>query len=334
MADEGQGRAQSPPYSNRGVTFETVVENIGEFAPEFDAYCATVRGNPLELIERLENALLEAGLDTQREDGPPVRFYDRNTLLLDASGHRHLSMRSGGRNGWPFVECKGPASPIVAELLREFFPHHSPSRIDSAYDLRGADVFEQLHRIAQATQARGIRLDYAGAAPEHPDRGTTIYLGSRKSQAFVRIYQKGLKHAEEMGLAPDEIPDELRHWVRVELELKPDKKRAKEASKSLSPEQVWGASPWLRRFAKEALSIDAERVRMHEKRETNRERALRYCLSQYGPHLMEQARSLGSWSELGRWIGSRLTEDEGDSFATVKPDTAPVRAALGFPPRP
>jgi len=294
-----------PPYSNRGVTFEFTDRDGSECGPEFDAYCATVRANRLELIARLENALLEAGYDTEVQDGPPVRFYDHNTLILDPSGHRLLSMRHGGRNGWPFVECKGPASAVVADVLRAHFVHHSPSRIDSAYDLRGPDVFEQLHDIALQAQARGIRLDYAGASIDHPDRGSTIYLGSRKSQAFVRIYQKGLKHAEEMGLAPDDIPDELRHWVRVELEFKPDKKPAKEASKGLTAEALWGASPWLRRFAKDALSIDAERVKMHEKRETNHERAMRYLLSQYGPTLIEQARRCGSWSELGRFIGQR-----------------------------
>lgn len=297
-----------PPYSNRGVTFQATVENGSDAGPEFDAYCATVRANRLELIARLENALLEADFDTEVKDGPPVRFYDHNTLIVDPSGHRLLSMRYGGRNGWPFIECKGPASAIVADVLRTHFPHHSPSRIDSAYDLRGPDVFERLHELALKTQERGVRLDYAGAAIDHPDRGSTIYLGSRKSQAFVRIYQKGLKHAEEMGLAPEDIPDELRYWVRVELELKPDKKPAKEAAKSLTAEAVWGASPWLRRFAKEALSIDAVRVKMHEKRETNHERAMRYLIRQYGPSLIEQAKRCGSWSELGRWIGLQCVE--------------------------
>lgn len=305
--------AVPPPYSNRGVTFQATVDVGGEAGPEFDAYCATVRGNHLELVARLENALLEGGFDTEVQDGPPVRFYDHNTLILDGSGHRLLSMRHGGRNGWPFVECKGPASPLVADVLRECFPHHSPARIDSAYDLRGPEVFEQLHAIALATQERGIRLDYAGAAVDHPDRGSTIYLGSRKSQAFVRIYQKGLKHAEEMGLAPEDIPDELRHWVRVELELKPDKKPAKEAAKSLSPQGAWGASPWLRRFAKDALSIDAERVKMHEKRETNHERAMRYAVRQYREYYIEQARRCGSWSEFGRWMGEQCVEQREDA---------------------
>ena len=312
MSGEGPIGANRPPYSNRGVTFSAVVENIEEFAPQFDAYCATVRGNRLELFDRLEQGLLDAGFETTREDGPRVRFYDGNALLLDHSGQRLLSMRYGGANGWPFVEAKGPASVVVASVLREHFAEvHSPSRIDSAYDVRGKDAFADLHRIALATQDRGIRLDYAGAAPDNPDRGTTIYLGSRKSQAFVRIYQKGLKHAEEMGIPPQEIPDQLRHWVRIELELKPDKGRAKQAARHLSPEGVWGCSPWIRRFAREALAIDAERVTMREKRETNHERAMRYMVEQYRTHLIEEARLCGGWAALGQSLGQRCVEPEG-----------------------
>jgi len=309
---EGTASGQRPPYSNRGVTFGTVVENIGEFAPQFDAYCATVRGNRLELFDRLEQALMDAGFETERQDGPPVRFYNSNALLVDDTGQRLFSMRFGGANGWPFIESKGPASIVVASVLREYFLDvHAPSRIDSAYDVRGPEAFADLHRIALATQDRGIRLDYAGAAADHPDRGTTIYLGSRKSQAFVRIYQKGLKHAEEMGLAPEDIPDELRHWVRIELELKPDKPKAKQAARNLSPEGVWGCSPWIRRFAREALSIDAERVTMREKRETNHDRAMRYLISQYRAHLIEEAKRCGGWAELGRSFGERCIEPEG-----------------------
>lgn len=281
MAETAVLGAARPPYSNRGVTIGHVVEIIDDAQPVFDAYCATVRANPLMVIDYLEQGLMDAGFEPSRKDGPPVRFYGSNLLLVDQQGQRLLSMRHGGRNGFPFVEAKGPVSPAVAEVLRSHFPHHAPSRIDSAHDLRGPGVFAQLHALALQFQRRGVRLDYAGAGPENDDRGTTIYLGSRKSEAFLRIYQKGLKHAEEMGIPPHAIPDALRHWVRVELEFKPGKRPAKERAKSLSPASLWGCSPWIREFATEALSIDAERVQMHERRESNHDRALRWMCTQY-----------------------------------------------------
>lgn len=303
-----------PPYSNRGVTMGAGDVSERGQGPVFDAYCATVRANPLKVLDYLEQALIDAGFETKRQAGPPVRFYGCNMLILDEHGDRLLSVRYGGRNNWPFVEAKGPVSPFVADLLRAEFPHHSPSRIDSALDLRGPEVFAELHKLALQFQAKDIRLDYAGAPPEHPNRGTTIYLGSRKSQAFLRIYQKGLKHAEELGLAPDAIPDELRHWVRVELELKPDKGKARTASTALSPKAVWGCSPWIRDFAKASLSIDAERVHMREKRETNHSRAMRYLALHYGAHIIEDIEQRGSpeamFAALLEAIGYRQKRNE------------------------
>jgi DNA relaxase NicK len=217
-----------------------------------------------------------------------------------------VQVRHGGQNHHPFVEAKGETSECVASVIRQHF-EHVPSRIDSALDLRGPTAFEQLRKLAHQFEAqRGLKLDYAGADPENPDRGTTIYLGSRTSQAFVRVYQKGLKHAEEMGLAGDAIPDELRHWVRVELEYKPDKRPARLIAAQLSPSSLWGCSPWTRDFAKLALSIEAEKVKMSETRETNHDRAMRYLVQQYGPTIMRQVELLGSWDRFAEDLRDRV----------------------------
>ena len=294
--------APAPPYSNRGVTISRPVQNqaLSDFV--FDAYNASVFADPHHLLDYLEQALLEAGFETQRVDGPPVRFYDRNSLIVDANGHRLLSLRYGGQNGTPFVECKGPPSIAVAAELRSEFVQHFPSRIDSAIDFRGETVFQQLLTLSRSVEASGIKLDLWGAEPCNLDRGTTIYLGSRSSPCLVRIYQKGLKHAEEMGLSGPDIPDDLRYWVRVELEFKPQKRPAKIQARSLSAKALWGCSPWVRRFAMDALSIDAERVTMHEKRESNLDRSFRYSAAQFGPTHLQMIERIGLDAYLERWL--------------------------------
>jgi hypothetical protein len=259
------------------------------------------------VIDHLEQALLDADFNTFRADGPAVRFYASNTLLTDHGGHRLLSVRSGGQNRHPFVECKGAASDVVAKLLRSGPWEHAPARIDSAIDRSGPDLFDQLNRLALRYEADfGVKLDRDGADLTNPDRGSTIYLGSRKSQAFVRIYQKGLKHAEEMGLVGDAIPDELRHWVRIELEYKPDKRPARMKAARLSPRALWGCSPWTQRFATDALSIEAKRVHMTERRESNQERAMRFLIQQYGPTIRKQVELLGGWDRLADDLQERL----------------------------
>lgn len=251
----------------------------------------------------LEQALMDAGHEPSRVIGPPVRFYDVNALLVRPDGGRLLSVRYGGQNGMPFVEAKGVVSPIVAAALRQMHEEfsHYPSRVDSAYDLSSPTAFSELEEISRQFEADlGLKRDYAGAASENPSRGTTIYLGSRKSPAFVRIYQKGLQIAEEMGLAAEDIPAELRNWVRVELEYKPDKRPARRIAATLTPAALWGCSPWTRRFAKLALSIDAQRVTMTERRESNHERAMRYMFQQYGAIVEHQVELLGgSWQRFG-----------------------------------
>lgn len=298
-----------PPYSNRGVT----IASLAADGPSFDAYFATVYAHPFLVLDRLEQALRNAGQAVKRDDGPPVRFYAQNALLLDARGHRLLSVRYGGQNIHPFVEAKGHLSAVVAATLREHF-EHAPARLDSAYDLRGPTAFLDLVRIAQDFEAgRGLPLDHAGATIANPDRGTTLYLASRKSQAFVRIYQKGLQIAEEMGLTGPDIPDELRYWVRVELEYKPDKRPARMKAVELSPAALWGCSPWTRDFAKVALSIDAERVKMTERRESNHERAMRYLVQQYGATILRQVELLGSWERFIEDLQERLAVDQEDA---------------------
>lgn len=302
MPSNGSDLCEAPPYSNRGVTFYESSPNQGVKDFAFDAYCASIDEAPVHVLDFLEQALLDAGFETQREQGPPVKFYDRNDLIVDENGHRLLSVRSGGQNGKPFVECKGAASVAVAAELRASFPLHLPSRIDSALDLRGEGVFETLHAIAKRVEAKGIKLDLWGAEVGNRDRGTTIYLGSRRSPFLVRIYQKGLKHAEEMGLVGDDIPPGLRNWVRVELEFKPQKRHAKAKARTLSPLQLWGCSPWVRQFAMDALSIDAERVTMHEKRESNLDRSFRYSAAQFGPTHLEMIARIGVDAYLERWF--------------------------------
>ncbi len=294
--------AAPPPYSNRGVTISSSLAD----GPIFDAYFASVDHHPFEVIYGLHDGLEEAGYPSTRLDGPPVRFYGPNVLLMRPDGSRLLSVRYGGQNGTPFVECKGPASAVVAAILRSDFDH-VPARLDSAYDLSSPTAFFDLEKIAYEFEERlGLKLNYAGAGSTNPDRGTTIYLGSRKSQAFLRIYQKGLQIAEEMGLAGADIPDELRNWVRVELEYKPDKRPARLIAAQLSPTALWGCSPWTRDFAKLALAIDAERVKMTERRESNHDRAMRYLVMQYGPTILRQVELLGSWESFAQDMEKRL----------------------------
>jgi hypothetical protein len=247
-----------------------------------DAYCATVFGNADGLYSDLTALLASAGLQPRQVTGEKVPYYSRNLLLLAPTGHRLLQVRAGGSNPHPFVEVKGSAAALVCGFLRARY-NHRPTRIDVAEDLRGPHLFRRLLRLSKRiAKAYGLRWEPDGDWST-PDAGRTIYLGSRKSQVFVRIYEKGLKYAHDLGLP---VTDELREWVRVEVEFKPQKRTAKSLARDIEPAAIWGTAEWLCHFAREAFSMQAERININERRESNRERALRHMAFQYRAHLL------------------------------------------------
>src|SRR5262245_7587576 len=108
----------------------------------FDAYDATIFGPAEVVFDELACLMLSAGFDARQEDGPKVRFYARNRLLLDPKGHRLLSLKWGGANPHPHVECKGAEAAVLARFLRAGVPHR-PTRIDHAHDLHGERLFDR-----------------------------------------------------------------------------------------------------------------------------------------------------------------------------------------------
>lgn len=88
----------------------------------------------------------------------------------------------------------------------------SVSRIDLAFDMRETTIkpgglYEHLCNGRAITTAKNYNLIVGN------DGGATLYIGSRQSEAFVRIYDKGI----ESGIGGN--------WIRCELELKSSKAR-------------------------------------------------------------------------------------------------------------
>lgn len=88
----------------------------------------------------------------------------------------------------------------------------SVSRIDLAFDIRDesiepGDLYHMLQSGTATTTAKTWNLITGSVG------GSTCYIGSRQSEAFVRIYDK----AAQMGVKGE--------WTRIELELKASKAR-------------------------------------------------------------------------------------------------------------
>lgn len=273
-----------PPIANRGVY--PVVDGVP--MAQFDWYAATVIERPERVLDVMEQALMDAGEDTVRADGGKVRRYAAITFITDRKGRKLGSLKHGGAYPFPHMEAEGASAPAIAEAIRALGWVHKPTRIDSAVDMTRPGLFEELHALAREMEAKyRLHLNYAGAAVDNQERGTTIYLGSRRSQVFLRIYQKGLQLAEVLGLSPEQVTPDLRNWVRCEVVFRPHKPEVKAFAAKAAPAALWGVSSWTQEFANRALSIDAKRVQMNHRREADHERALRSMCGQYRNHIQQ-----------------------------------------------
>jgi hypothetical protein len=117
---------------------------------------------------------------------------------------------------------------LMSSLLREFTEAGAKiSRLDLAKDLTLtpvdlAAVYKSLEQGANVGTARTFSTILSG------DGGQTVYVGSRTSEKFIRIYNK----AAQEGLTD-------RHWTRYELETKGMVARA--LASLLTGPQDWGA---------------------------------------------------------------------------------------------
>ena len=271
----------TPPYSNRGVYPPNVGGSDNASESKFDAYCASVYDEPRWIIDLLLQELADAGEKPTCQSGPPVRFYGENAILLDEFGKRLCSVRWGGANGTPFVESKGAVSSLISALLRREFDHR-PARLDVAIDRSGPDLFQRLVRITRRlAKTYGLKWEPRGDWITK-DAGRTIMLGSRSSQVFLRVYEKGLELAAKQGI---ELTEELRCLVRAEVEFKPQNRTARKRAITITPDELWGLTEWLIDFTSKSFDIKAVKIKVTERREADYERALRFMAQQYRAHL-------------------------------------------------
>lgn len=262
-----------PPSCNTGVhPPEEGGAQAFAATSRFDWYRATVPVHPALLIDA---CMAMAGQGCAVDEGRGRYNYTHSTTI-ERGGDRVATILHGGSNGHPNVEASGIYAPALADLLRSKGPHRV-TRADIARDLYGDRAFSDVEAIAMriASQHRVALRKIAN--PLDPTAGETIYLGSRQSAVFARIYEKGKAdraHYEESVRA------DLNPWVRCELEVKPAKEMKAKAATML-PEEFWGISPWTRQLSEEAFNVAASPVDFHPRRIASDDKAFHEMCRQY-----------------------------------------------------
>ncbi|GAI87792.1 unnamed protein product [marine sediment metagenome] len=269
----------------------------------FDAYTATFTGAKHGevfglLRERLGTAAWHSRL------GKGFHTFQNRHAIQDESGAEVAAMQWGGAQGDRImVEVKGERTPIVVEGLREAFPNHRVTRVDSCVDFDHPGAFEELLRPCERiVRERKLYAERRGDWDLHPELGRTYMMGSHASAVRCRLYEKG-RQPEYRHLGLDNL-------ARLEVQVRPAK-GAKEAYSELAAVDVWGASRWTKELAQEVLQahIDPHPAGTVY-RLTERDAALRWMCKQYGPHLASLALDLGGWRELGLTLSEMLLELE------------------------
>lgn len=265
----------------------------------FDGYTATTRAaNHFQLLD-----LFGPGFESK--EGRGFHSFGHRVGLRDESGSEVGSVMWGGAQGdRSCIEVKGEKSPEVVERLRSAFPHQA-TRLDSCADFDVPGAFERLlEPCLQVKKKHRLKGDRRGDWIDFPELGRTQYMGGENSVSRVRLYEKG-KQPEYVHLAR---PD----WTRIEAQVRPAKE-AKGTFSTATPQDVWGASPWLRELAGIVL---LEHVDPHPAgttwRKTNLDQRLSWLCAQGGPTLLELLAECGSWECVGLTLGEKIKEMRND----------------------
>lgn len=267
-------------------------------AVRFDAYSATTQElKPDDVVPWLFRAS-----DTMQQ-GRGFHTFGHRVSINDSAGDQVGAVQWGGRQGERvMIEVKGERTPEVVERLRRAAEHRC-TRSDVCADFERPGAFEELlEPVLRVKAAHGLYGERRGDW-EFPELGRTQYLGASSSAVRARLYEKG-RQPEYRHLGRHDL-------VRLEVQVRPQKDAKSEYSR-LQPMEVWGASKWTRQLAAEVLEqhLDAHPPGTVRK-DSKRDRALRFMVRQYGNHMVSLAADLGGWEVLGLTLREMLDEERG-----------------------
>lgn len=292
----------------------TPPERLTDEGAHFDWYQCTIRAD-LDVV--LDVFTRTWGLTVH--DGTPRYSYTHGYDLKGDDGVA-VNVLHGGNGGGVHCWASGHRAEPFAALVREQWPDdHHVTRMDSRIDFRDTGdaetlwtrLYDQCLDLAawrtkdngeRVKRARPIQTRHYGDYVEKV-RGRTLYMGSPKADALVRLYEKG-KQMRGQSVKPDtSIPLD---WCRLEVQVRP-KKQARARAAHLSPLEVWGMAVWTRDLLHVIEGIEVTHEPLDVWRETNDERALMWLAHQYGPTLDRLAEANGGdWSKVFDLVSTAL----------------------------
>lgn len=221
--------------------------------------------------------------------------------FLNPSGEVTATIMYGGesQNGKINVFASGDKAEHFSQFMRSEFPSHALVRADLAIDFNHVGAWSGLTSLGvHVSELRSIKnqmIAPVGCQQNDDDSsdGRTLYLGSRSSVGFMRIYEKGKK---DNPLFPN--------WVRVELEFKP-KGDARYVYASASKEEIVHSVKWVSDYFQKLGVTQVERpcAAGSVYVQTDHQKTLTYIVYQYEKTLLKVLEEKGgSVEEFGKTL--------------------------------
>lgn len=239
--------------------------------PRFDWYQGTVEMPSTHLIDLATTVL---------GDEHPVPAPGRNGYArgweIRKEGAKSAVIYEGGLHDHPHITASGEDSPQLANFLRSSSHKHRVSRADVCVDTDTPGAFKNLFKALRTISRDAGLTATLMHNPDDGQAGATYYVGSKTSEVRARLYEKG-----------KQLPDAERpHWVRFEVQARPQRERKSWASEA-NEWDLLGSAQWSRRFANETLSAAASAPPTRTERVSDLEGALRTLSLQYGRRMLE-----------------------------------------------
>lgn len=272
--------------------------------PSFDWYQATVPAEVPDLLEAL-STLSDGPADVLHGRGH--HGYAHETRLQGSDGPI-ARVWHGGTHQRPHVVLSGDIAHAGAQVVRQHWPEHKPTRVDSAEDWQDP-VFDRIQQaMLEVASIARVKVDTRG---DHllTKEGRTVYLGAPSSAVRLRLYDKAAELRSKFASDPIRLSQVPEHLVRLEAQVRPAGDLARRSFATIQPEEVMGSASWLRDVWSKVTGLEAQPVQARKLwRQSDDDRAWAHMLAQYGPLLERKKQEQGDWACVGLQIGSDLAQ--------------------------
>lgn len=280
----------------------------------FDWYAATIPERSAEVgLEMLHAGLGGVVVDNERG----MNGFSRSWSIRGPEGVR-CTFLAGGVNPYPHAFASGDQTAAFVDVVRGHWPgNHDVSRMDSAQDFDEVGCWDKL-KEACLTVAKRLDLlaecqgDWVGH--NLGVRGRTLYIGSRKSACYVRLYEKG---KQMRGLNPAIALKYSENWIRLEAQIRPDRNNRDKAA-IVSPLEAWGFSTTTQEILAACTNQNVPRIESRGHNRSNLERTLDYLAHHFTKTFTLGCVEAGGAESFGRQFMKRVARVQLTSGRSLK----------------